>query len=60
MNNQMSDTGSGEPLVCIQIKLDENKKKFKLFNCLPIAGDHPMNIPTNFGSNWPSGFRQEY
>jgi hypothetical protein len=21
--------------------------------------DHPRNIPAKFGSNWPSGFREE-
>jgi len=24
-----------------------------------FVGDHPMNIPARFGSNWPSGLRKE-
>jgi hypothetical protein len=24
-----------------------------------ILEDHPINIPIKFGSNWPSGFREE-
>ena len=24
-----------------------------------FVGTHLMNIPTKFGSNWPSGFREE-
>ena len=23
-----------------------------------VVGDHPMDIPTKCGSNWPSGFRE--
>ena len=32
-----------------------------LINNKPInfVGDHPMNIPSKFGSNWPSGFREK-
>ena len=32
------------------------KYKKKTIN---ILEDHPINIPTKFGSNWPSGFREE-
>ena len=24
-----------------------------------FVGNHPMNIPSKFGSNWPYGFREE-
>ena len=24
-----------------------------------IIGDYPMNLPTKFGSNWPSGFKED-
>jgi len=30
--------------------------KNKIINSLE---DHPINIPTKFGSNWPYGFRKE-
>jgi len=35
-------------LLCIS---DQQKNNF--------LEDHPMNIPTKFGSNWPSGFRED-
>jgi hypothetical protein len=25
-----------------------------------VVGDHSMNIYIKFGSNWPSGFREEH
>jgi hypothetical protein len=28
-------------------------------NIINFVGDHQMNIPTKFGSNCPSGFREE-
>ena len=33
---------------------DQHKKKN-----INFVGDHLMNIPTKYESNWPSGFREE-
>ena len=36
--------------------VDFQSKRKKRIN---FVGDHPLNILTKFGSNWPSGFREE-
>jgi hypothetical protein len=33
--------------------------KFQRSSSLKLVEDHPRNIPAKFGSNWPSGFREE-
>ena len=34
--------------------------EFLINNKTKLLEDHPMNIPIKLGSNWPSGFREEY